>query len=356
MLWTGSKWTAISTALDLASIGVKTSTGNYVVSGGGTAWTGIGYDYIVSTVAYGIQGVPLTAPQTAISLTAADVTYDRIDLVVANGSGAIAVVTGAPAASPVAPYLDPSTQVQLAFIYVPAVSTVPTSSVVSIYLDNVEWNSTKSGTGFNLASTSSPYEGTVDIEATGVVANDFVNLQKPTGTVDLSIYNSLIFQIKSKATWASAKSLSIFWKNSSGAAVGNTITFKSTKYGFNSATTSAYQQIVIPIADFNLNGIPVNQLQFKVSGSGSAIGFYIDKVLLQSGISQTVQQAGMIFKHLYSTSLSYNVNDVVYTGSDTTLVLYIALQSSVGISPSTNASYWLSLTQSKDDTLTWIGM
>lgn len=253
-----------------------------LISGGGVAWTGTGFNYIISAASYMINGTQYASPQTPVTLSAADPTEDRIDVFYVDDSGAAGVIEGTPGTPPVQPSVDPGSQLLLTFAYIVADTTEPVITNENIYLENTEYTmSTNAGT-INLASTNNPYAGTKDIEGTATVAGNLFTGVKPSGTLDLSQYAQLTFQIRSKASWPNAKSMSIFWMNG-GAVVGSSLALKNGTFGFDSSNTSSYQQIVIPAANFGTGTNPVDRLRVTVSGGGSSIGWYIDNIILQAG-------------------------------------------------------------------------
>lgn len=265
-----------------AAISSAVNAGSRVLSGGGVAWTGTNFDYIISAADYLINGVEHTSAETPVTLAAADVTYDRIDVFYVDDAGLAGVITGTPADNPVAPTIDPATQLYLTFAYVVANSTEPDVTVENIYLENTEWTMTASGGTINVASTNNPYAGTKDIEATNAASGHLFTGVKPSGILAPGDYAALVFEIRSKATWPNPKAISIFFLNGA-ASVGSAATLKQGAFGFDSSNTTTYQQIVIPIAVFNTGAGIIDRLRFQVIGGGGNIGWYIDNITLQGG-------------------------------------------------------------------------
>jgi len=265
--------------------GQATTCNDVLLTGGGTTWTG-GLNFTVSAATYCIAGTTYSSPQTNLTLTTADPTNPRIDVIAVDNTGTAIVITGTPAGSPAAPSVDPTTQLSLTFVTVPAGSSTPTLNTILVYDENVgtptEWNCTPSS-NFNCNSTSNPFHLTHDIEATTAVATNNVVLANST-TVNLSTYSTLSFNIRNKASWPSAKSASICFKNGS-TVVGTCIGFKNGVYGFNQANTTGYQQIVIPLSAFALGSTVVDRVVFTVVGGGGSIGFYLDWIQIQSSLS-----------------------------------------------------------------------
>src|SRR5438876_7498267 len=90
----------------IASVAGSGGTFTGVTSGGGVVWTS-GLNFTVSATTYSINGTSYSSPQTDFTLTAADATHDRIDVIVVNTSSAATYITGTPAGTPLQPTIDP---------------------------------------------------------------------------------------------------------------------------------------------------------------------------------------------------------------------------------------------------------
>src|SRR6185369_2551992 len=149
----------------------------------------------VSAAVYLIQGVQYTAASQQVTLDAADATDDRIDVLVLDTTGDFVKITGTPASEPNEPDYDPSTQLKLTFVLVDALATEPADAASDdIYLENTEWTSSTSGTGFNAASTNNPFAGTKDIEGTKGVSGASV-LRTRGATVAIDNDDTLVLYI-----------------------------------------------------------------------------------------------------------------------------------------------------------------
>ncbi len=313
---------------------------------------GCGVEYVsaltftVGACSYTIAGATYSSPVTSVTLTAADMTNQRIDVIGVDNTGAVFTIPGTPAMSPSEPSVDPSTQLGLIFVTVAANATTPSGIVATLlYDENTEWTCTAS-THLNCASTSNPYHGTKDIEATAAVLNNNVTLVKPAaGTVDLSTQNTLIFYIRSKAAWPTAKSsgadglrtLSLFWLNGS-TQIGTAIVLRDGVFGFISSNTTAYQQIAIPVGLFATGSNLVTTLKAQITGNGgtSSIGFYIDQVTLQSGTNGIVTGCpAMSFQGTWSAVKAYSPCDTVTSGS----IGYVALAANTNVAVTTAATW-----------------
>lgn len=277
-----------------ASGGNPSFPANQPVSGLGVEYVS-GLTFSVGAGTYTIGGTQYTSALTSVTLTTADMTNPRIDVIIASNAGIASAIAGTAAATPTQPAVDYSTQLPLQLVLVPAGSSTPgTLNITNLYLENTEWTCASSS-NINCASTSNPYTGTKDVEATAaVLGNNFTLVKPASGTTDLSTQSNLIFYIRSKATWPSAnntgangiRTLSLFWLNGS-TQVGVQVVLKDGNFGFSSSQTSTYQQISIPLSQFSTGSNLVTTLKAQVTGNGgtSSFGWYIDQVTLQAGVS-----------------------------------------------------------------------
>ncbi len=273
--------------------GAGAGAATQLLSGCGVEYTS-GLIFTVGACNYTVGGATFGSPITTVTLTAADMTNPRIDVIGVDNTGAVFSIPGTAASSPSEPSIDPSTQIGLIFVTVAANATTPSGiGTTLLYDENTEWTCTPTA-HINCASTSNPYHGTTDIEATAaVLGNNFTLIKPAAGTTNLATQTSLVFYIRSKAAWPSAngngpsgrRTLSLVWLNGA-AQVGTTVVLADGVFGFNSSNTTAYQQISIPIGLFGTGSSLVTTLTATASGNGgaSSFGWYIDEVSLQAGI------------------------------------------------------------------------
>jgi hypothetical protein len=318
--------TTISSAGVLSSVGsAPPSTPQYIapqaLSGCGIQYLS-GLTYTVGGCTYSINGITYASPLTNITLAAADPSNPRIDVIFVDTTQVVQKITGTPGATPSQPVVDPSTQLQLTFVLVNAAATTPTNTTVTnIYLENTEWTSSTGGTSsanVNIASTNNPYLGTKDTEfgtSGSVATTTYVQYLKPaSGTENLSNYNALVFYMRNKAAWPKQRSVTVQWFNGS-TALGIPVVVSNGAFGWNATTnTTAYQQVSIPTATFGIPGVLVTSVRFTITGTGANLtGFYLDEVTLQGGSGGvTLPATVMNFKGAYSTTATYNPNDVVF--------------------------------------------
>jgi hypothetical protein len=203
----------------------------------------------------------------------------------------------------------------------------------SVYAENTEWTSSESGGTITLASTSNPRAGTKCIEGTTVIAGNYVRLAA-AAPADPAIYDNLVMYVRSKASWTANRALIVSLRLA-GVQVGSLVTFKTGVFSFDSTITSGYQQVVIPMSSFAAAGLSFDQIQLTMAGSGS-IGFYLDDITLQAGLKvAAVDGSRMRWCGDHSTTVMYEVNDVVISGG----IQYVAKVAGINHAPP-NTTYW----------------
>jgi hypothetical protein len=290
-----SKKVAISDILALAPPPPTQTAGTFLVSGGAVIWI-TGLQFTVTAANYYIQGIRYSSAQQDITLTAADGTNPRIDVIGLDSAGLVFKVTGVAAASPGEPNIDPTTQIQLAFVTIAANASTPTGVANEvIYTDAAgaaaEWNFTASGTGFTVDSTSSPIAGTKSILCAAPTNASYAQGARGSGSVEVNNYDYLVFKIKNTSTWAGNRSLLIEFLVS-GVLKGSAIQLINGAFGFSGSST-ATQIIAIPAVLF---GVPIGTLinQIRFIDNGGSINFRMDDISLHlSGSGQPAIQNGL---------------------------------------------------------------
>lgn len=261
-------------------------SGNFLKFGGTFNHDG-GLDIAVGAAEYYIQGVPYSSPAAIVTAAAADATHPRIDAVVLNTSGVATIVTGTPAASPVRPAIDPSTQLDLTFITIAALATEPEIDVEPLYLENTEWTFTPSAGSIDPDDTTGERSGTKAIKITAGAAG--ANFKLVNGSpYDIEAKSQLTMWIN-PVTWVSQKQLQIHCYLSN-VAVGNIVTIRDGVFGF-IRTTASYQLVAIPTSLFGLSGVVPDEVRFTIAGGGTALTCFIDDIALQGGYVPVVTKA-----------------------------------------------------------------
>jgi hypothetical protein len=251
-----------------------------IVSGCGVFYSGTGLAFNMSAGSFYLDNTLHTATAQSVTLTAADATNPRIDVLYVDDIGTFGKITGTAAVNPSQPAVDPTTQLYLTFVLVPAAATSLTGITnEDIYREGTEWTGSTSGSGFTIGSTNNPYAGTKDVEGTTVSAGAYAKFVR-SSAMSFDGTGNLTFQIRSKASWNAKRWLTLQWYLA-GVAKGASVSLKSGTFGFASATTGSYQLIVIPKTQFAVpSGTNIDEL--RITGVGGSIGFYLDEIILQN--------------------------------------------------------------------------
>ncbi len=296
----------------------------------------------VGATSYMIQGTTYNIVQQDLTATAADGANPRIDAVVVNSSGAAAIVAGTPAANPNRPVIDPTTQLELTFIYIPAAATEITSNVEQVYQENSggSWTASQTGGHVTLASTNNPLAGTICIEATAMVAGDTILFTR-SSSIDITTFDQLVLNIRPKTTttWPSTKQLNVTVRLA-GVQKGNAIVIKNATFNFNTAT-GAYQLVVPSTSAFGTAGVLIDQILLTAAGGGASFGFYLDEISLQGGVAPSADATRMRWRGAHSSTLYYNTNDVVLSEN----IQYVCIAGHINKTPASNLlTFWQATT------------
>ena len=260
---------------------VNANLGTNQLISGGAVWVS-GLIFLVSDCVFVVDGVLYTSTADTVTLSAADATHPRIDVLAVNIDGSVEVVEGTAAASPVKPEVNPDTQVEVTFVTVAALATTPTDvSNTDIYLEDTEWTSAVSA-NVDAADTSDPRTSSKAIKFTAPASRNYITLTSSsaqdanTGTLGLWI---------KPLTWPNSK-------NSFRIALYNTITRVSdwyyiTKNSINTASAE-YQFVQIPLSSFNATTTTFLAIRIEAILKGSVGStVLIDDIKLQAGLDTT---------------------------------------------------------------------
>lgn len=245
--------------------------------------------FSVSPAIYYIDGVRYTSAQTSLTLSAADPTLPRKDIIALDATGVI-VIEGTPDANPAQPQVLPD-QILLTVIDIAAGATTPSAvSSTIIYDENDTWTLSSSGLTANGDNASNVFHLS---KATDVGAFSAGQLLTYTNGSDIDItdYTALKFHIRLKATFSNQARLQLTWMNN-GLAVSSTISIANNDYGFSRTTVGSYMEIDIPISDWNFSSASIDALRIQMAGS-NASGYYLDYIRIQSGINQPLPASGV---------------------------------------------------------------
>lgn len=254
------------------------------------------YDYDVSPAVGVIGGVEYTSDWTPITLSNADPTFDRIDLVVFNAgvgssTGTITVIEGTPSDDPQQPTVaDPSTQLAMAFILVTANTTEPPtppdqSWIYENYITNA-WTTASSNARINDQSTINPYSVPTVVRALAAQNGDNIRFTAPIPPT-ITNYNVVTLKIRSVSVWAADSRIDLQWY-SGATPVGLPVSIANNTFLFTSTNLSEYQIASIPLYSFGSLTSVTNLLITVVTTGGRTISFNVDDIQLQYGIVPSI--------------------------------------------------------------------
>lgn len=272
------------------------ANGTRLSSGGKVIWQS-GLTFLVTSAVYYINGVRFESDEQTHTLDAADPTNPRFDRFYLDVDGLFGAVTGTPAADPLAPTIDPTTQISLTIAEVAAAATTPSNITGDIiYDENVgvaggEWDTSATvPLNVDFASTDDPSTNTVRIKTTG--ASETPNVLNFTVAAPLTIsnYEFLVLDIKQEARIGADVFIQFFWVDTTGGGVICSRTLYGGQFGFNPGT-SGWQTVAIDIAAFLpvTESIEANQLQIAISSSAAAYQWGFDNIFLQGGLEPQQQ-------------------------------------------------------------------
>jgi len=164
----------------LLAITTSNCAGTQLISGSIT-WSGSGLVYDATDLDYYILCSRYFANSTTLTLAVADPTYPRIDKFYADNTGNIGVITGTPSATPQEPAINPLTQIDMGFVYIPAGSTVPAGTTQTvIYNENVEWSGTSDVPSVNFDYATNPYIGSLSTYIPSAPNDSYISWQYGT--------------------------------------------------------------------------------------------------------------------------------------------------------------------------------
>lgn len=256
-----------------------------LVSGGVVTKNADDWKLDVTSAVYYIGNKAYSSPSSTVTIDTADAIYDRIDVIGVDTSGNVFLMSGIPSATPIAPQINPSSQLALTTITVKAASTLAPVITRIIYDEGTEWDTATSGTitaTFN--NHDNPYHATNDIYVQTYENGsslEFTDIGQDTVTSNMILkyffYSNGVFN----------NSFQIQFLNGS-TPVSNSLSFNS-GFGLNPNNENTYQNISIPLTSFTFSSNIFNKLKITMSGEdiSGAGGYYLDYIQLQKGISQT---------------------------------------------------------------------
>lgn len=241
-------------------------------------------DFSSSTIVYNLNGNTLIAAPQDITLDAADATNPRIDVIAVDENGDLVKITGTPAADPSKPDINEATQVEVTFVTVAALATVPSGfTQTDIYREDAghptEWNASESTAGarIDLASTAAFYGGTVGIETTDLADGDTMTFIAPAA-LNTSNIDQIVFRFRSLGFWDTG-TLEFRFLNGT-TPVSNTVVLAHGSY-LNTYSTTDYILLGFDYSDFQFSGLEADRL--VITSTGPDKSFYVDDIIYIEG-------------------------------------------------------------------------
>lgn len=275
---TNTRWDSFATSAELSYV-----TGCYgLLNGGIVTWSGTGLVMNVTAAYYVINCNYYNSDGSlSVTLDAADPSNPRIDVIAVDTAQNIVVIKGTAGVNPVKPQVNPTYQVELTEIYVPAGATTPQDYTYrTVYNENTEWTSgsaLSSGTA-NFNSTVFPSVGTKNLR---VLASTVGHVYwDTTGAFLTSNYQSLSLRFSLASTPTNDIIPYIYLRDN-----GVQVTYSLALDGFGYSSVSGineYNVITIPMSAFTFtSGSTFDGVGLYFGGMGSIVD--VDYVQLQTG-------------------------------------------------------------------------
>lgn len=289
---------------------------NGLISGGVVTLSGC-RTLTITPANYALQYMQYTSLLTTVSVDTSSPTLNRIDYVIADTNDIISVKKGTPAATPLPPYVNPSSELVITQINIPAAAGCLNGiTATTVYDENLgvgggEWDATTSGTLTNdYDNTDNPYHLT---KAAFLSSYEDGSQQifTHTGSID-TIKNGEVLSMWAYFNNVMDNQIQLqLWRNDT-AVTQNTVI---NPY-FNKNDSNNYQNIAVQFANLPvINGTTYNKIVFTLAGvdTSGAKGFYLDYIQLINGIinpsNQKVDSVTVIASNLY-----YWINGQQYLG------------------------------------------
>lgn len=265
-----------------------------LISGGKIVYSGTGLTFNIQPAVYRIGGILYGSPAGSFTLTAADATFNRQDVVYLATDDNFHVLEGTPATPASIPQVD-GDQIALTSILIPFGSLTPGITTFVIYDENIEWALTDFGTTSDGNNATNVWIGAKSSNITNIDHGDYIEYKQPIGTTNISTFDALDMFIKLKMVVPTLSELWVSLWN------GTAQLTTELKVAFDKNNITTYQGVSIPIAAF---GTPasyeINKVRFRwrVTGANpNHTGFYLDYVHFVDGISSpgtgSVQSVGL---------------------------------------------------------------
>lgn len=302
--------------LDSDRIDALSNQKTRIISGGMVWVSGLIYESV--DLVYEINGNEFTISDgSQLTLSTADASNPRIDVIYGDDNGTIAIEEGTPLATPVKPSINEVYQLELTFATVSALATEPDGvGIDTLYLEDVgqptEWDATDNTGGLRIdtADTTTPITGAKSIRTIDtLVNNDSFTLTNATA-VNVAEFNYLRINIKLPNSWSDTEKLTIVLKS------GSTEVAKHV-YGKKEIVRNIYTLQTVTIfndAFGSFNGTSFDNIEFVARAKGT-LQFQIDDISISTSdviVSPTNIQALDVALDTsnFDTNLDTTITDV----------------------------------------------
>lgn len=263
-------------------IDINTDQADGLISGGIVTWIS-GLTFAISSAVYQINKIRYTYPGGTVTLSAADATDPRIDVIYLSVLQAAGVITGTPASSPQKPSINSSEQVELTFVLLPALATEPSGITDElVYDENVEWTTSVFGITVNFDSTTQVYHGSKSASAGLVGKNDWIAFTNAS-PLNVADYETLSLSILLKATMTTKQGLYVQFM------LGGVAITQELPFTLAIKDITNWQNVAFLFSDFIFTSTTFDEIRIRWNMVGTLsehTGFYLDYVKIQKGLTQ----------------------------------------------------------------------
>lgn len=257
---------------------------------GGAEWSNNGESntFELSDIVYTFTGEVLTYSlgNPGLTFSSGHSLYNRIDSVVIDEDGAIKILEGIPASSPIKSVLSDS-QLLIQYAYISAnSSTIGTG--IQVYDNGAIWLPSTyqlSGleSGFVIFNRIDSPDTIVEVDSdyrTGI------RFTKQIGGITASNYGSLSMRIRFNSVVPDNKMLFAQLGGSSTSGVVSSSTLNLMTYGLERDVIGQWQHIVIPVSKFSVSISSINSISLRMAGGASASNtlWQVKSITFQRGI------------------------------------------------------------------------
>ena len=282
-----------------------------IVNTSGLTFTATGIEYVINDNCYRIGN-------SSITLSTADETYDRIDLICANELSQLVQISGTPSIDPATPTI-PIDNVKLLSVTVNASSSEPSATYSYLYNHENEWTITDNSDNLDVNDTSLILSGTKSIKIENPVTNNTITIAN-NEPITIKSYDSIVIrlQLTQPAVVSNIVKCNLVGYNED-KLISNPINIFNPSFGFNPSLSGAIQNINIPVNDMGIKTNKLDTFKFIFVGvANSTLSFHIDQIYLQNGIPNNSTTLNNDIINLDSVSNLSNLskNYISYTFCD----------------------------------------